>query len=111
GFIDNDKAKVNTYIEQKKIFHINALPVLKKKKHIGKLILMNDQLSDANKKSVIDKCLQAGIKVLTVPPSDQWVYGKLGLGQIQELSIEDLLQRDPIVIDNNGISAELCGKR
>jgi FlaA1/EpsC-like NDP-sugar epimerase len=111
GFVDTDRAKVGTYIQQKKVFHINALPVLKYRKNIGKVILMNEQLSANDKKAVIEKCLQAGVKVLTVPPSDQWVCGQLALGQIQELRIEDLLQREPIVINDERISHELNSKR
>jgi FlaA1/EpsC-like NDP-sugar epimerase len=72
---------------------------------------MNEQLDGSDKKMVIEKCLQFGIKVLTVPPSDQWIYGKLSLKQIQELRIEDLLQREPIIINNEKISSELSGKR
>ncbi|MBY0535078.1 MAG: polysaccharide biosynthesis protein [Chitinophagaceae bacterium] len=110
GFIDSAPNKVNTHIQQKRVFHINALATLKQRKNVSKLLIMNDQLTNADKKLVIEKCLLVGIKVLTVSPSDQWVYGKLSLGQIQELSIEDLLQREPIVINNDKISEELKGK-
>ena len=110
GFIETNAAKVNSYIEQKKVFHINSLAALKRRKNITKMLLMNDQLNTTDKKVVIEKCLQVGIKVLTVSPSDQWVYGKLSLGQIQELKIEDLLQREPIVIATENIASELNGK-
>jgi FlaA1/EpsC-like NDP-sugar epimerase len=111
GFVEADVAKANMTIQQKKVYHINDLPLLKTKKKIDKLILQNERLDSKDKKVVIEKCLQFGIKVLTVPPSDQWIYGKLSLKQIQELRIEDLLQRDPIVINNESISEELTGKR
>jgi FlaA1/EpsC-like NDP-sugar epimerase len=111
GFIDTNPDRVNSYIQQKKVYHINALGPLKVRKRITKLVLMNEQLSGKEKKIVIEKCLLAGIKVLTVPPAEQWVYGKLGLGQIRELRIEDLLQREPIVINDTKISTELSGKR
>ncbi len=110
GFIETRSRFVNSYIHQVKIYHITALPMLKSKKNIDKLIVMNEQLSSIDKKTVIEKCLQLGIKVLTVPPSDQWVYGKLSLLQVQELRIEDLLQREPIVLDNQNIKQELTGK-
>ncbi len=110
GFIETDAGRANIYIQQKKVFHIKAIGALKKRKNISKLILMNEQLSSAAKKTVIDKCLLVGIKVLTVPPPHQWVSGRLSLGQIQELSIEDLLQREQIVINNQNISKELTGK-
>ncbi len=59
--------------------------------------MMNEELGNTEKKSVIDQCLSLGIKVVTVPPSDQWVHGKLSLRQIKDLNIEDLLQREPII--------------
>ena len=110
GFIDINPTKVNSYIQQIKIFHLKTLPQLKKKKNITKLIMTNEQLAQLGKNDVIEKSLKVGIKVLTVPPSDQWVFGKLSLSQIQELQIEDLLQRDPIILDNLEIREELSGK-
>lgn len=111
GFIDTDRNKVNTYIEQIKVYHMNDLKKLKEKRNVEKLILMNEQLGSVEKQKVIDECLISGIKVLTVPPSDQWIYGRLSLRQIQDLKIEDLLQRDPIVLSNKNITHELKGKR
>jgi FlaA1/EpsC-like NDP-sugar epimerase len=111
GFVENDINRAGASIQQKRVYHIRELPLLKTKKKIDKLILMNEQLDSKDKKVVIEKCLQFGIKVLTVPPSDQWIYGKLSLKQIQELRIEDLLQREPIIINNGKISSELTGKR
>jgi FlaA1/EpsC-like NDP-sugar epimerase len=112
GFVDTTAGRVHTYIQQKKVFSLKELTMLKAKKNVTKLVMMNDGLTSAEKKKVIDRCLQLGIKVLTVPPSDQWLYGKkISSAQIKELKIEDLLQREPIVIDNRRISEDLKGKR
>ena len=111
GFLDPGSARNNTYIQQKKVYHIKELSSLREKKKVDKLILMNNNKQSIDKKLVIEKCLQLGIKVLTVPPTDQWMSGKLSSSQIQELRIEDLLQREPIVIDNFNISEEISGKR
>ncbi len=111
GFLEINSKRVNTFIEQKKVFGIKELSVLKYKKNITKLILLAEQTRSFDKKNVIERCLELGIQVLTVPPSDQWVYGKLSLNQMQALRIEDLLQREPIVINNNRISEEVCGRR
>jgi FlaA1/EpsC-like NDP-sugar epimerase len=111
GFIDTDRNKVNSNIEQIKVYHVKDLTKLKYKRNVDKLILMNEKLGSKDKQNMIDLCLGLGIKVVTVPPTDQWIYGRLSLGQIQALKIEDLLQREPIVINNTGISGELAGKR
>jgi FlaA1/EpsC-like NDP-sugar epimerase len=111
GFVDTDRRRVNAIIEQRKVYPLSALKVLKMKEKVDQLILANDSLQEQEKQAVIDCCLQLSIKVLTVPPSSQWIYGKLSLTQIKDLKIEDLLQRDPIVIKNPRTSKELTGKR
>ncbi|HVG40872.1 MAG TPA: hypothetical protein VM888_04600, partial [Chitinophagaceae bacterium] len=111
GFLETNSKKVNTYIEQKRVFGIKELFQLKAKNQVDKLIIVNEELGSKEKKVVIEYCLKIGIKILTVPPSDQWVYGRLSLRQIKNLNIEDLLQREPIVINNNLIGNEIQGKR
>jgi FlaA1/EpsC-like NDP-sugar epimerase len=111
GFIDDNGKKIDKEIQQVRVYHIDKLAKLKEKHNVDKLIIMNHNLDEQVKKSALEKCLALGIQVLTVPPSDQWIYGKLNLQQIQDLKIEDLLQRKPIQIDNSSISEDLCGKR
>ncbi len=111
GFIETNYKKVSASIEQKKVYQVEDLARLKEKCQLRKLIIENDELGAPEKKRLIEQCLKLGIKVVTVPPSDQWVYGKLSLKQIKDLNIEDLLQREPIVINNTLISEELSGKR
>src|ERR1700761_8385856 len=113
GFIDdnNNSKKIDKEIQQVRVYHIDKLAKLKEKHDVDKLIIMNHNLDEQVKKSALEKCLALGIQVLTVPPSDQWIYGKLNLQQIQDLKIEDLLQRKPIQIDNFRISEDLYGKR
>ncbi len=111
GFIDDNGKKIDKEIQQVRVYHLDKLAKLKEKHNVDKLIIMNHNLDEQIKKSALEKCLALGIQVLTVPPSDQWIYGKLNLQQIQDLKIEDLLQRKPIQIDNSRISEDLCGKR
>ena len=111
GFLDDNGKKIDKEIQQVRVYHIDKLAKLKEKHNVDKLIIMNHNLDEQVKKSALEKCLALGIQVLTVPPSDQWIYGKLNLQQIQDLKIEDLLQRKPIQIDNSSISEDLFGKR
>lgn len=111
GFVETDLKKVNSSIQQGKVFHKKDLPKLKAANKIDILIIVNEQLENKNMQDMIDACLKLGIKILTVPPSEQWISGKLSLRQLQELKIENLLQREPIVINNSQISEEIRGKR
>ncbi len=111
GFIESNIKRVNTSVEQKKIYGIEDLVALKFKKNISKLLLLAEHTRGFDKKNLLERCLELGIQVLVVPPSDQWVYGQLSLNQMQALRIEDLLQREPIVISNHNIAGEIQGRR
>jgi FlaA1/EpsC-like NDP-sugar epimerase len=111
GFVESDLRKVNRTIQQGKVFHKKDLAKLKANNKIDILIIVNEQLENKNTQEIIEACLKLGIRILTVPPSEQWISGKLSLKQLQELKIENLLQREPIVINNSLISGEIRGKR
>lgn len=111
GFIDVDRTRLNSYMEQKKVYHFKELTVLNAKKNIDQIIVINELLGERDKKVVIERALRLGIKVITVPPAGTWLSGKLDRKQMQKLSIEDLLQRKPIRIDQTRVSNDLTGKR
>jgi len=111
GFVDDNHNKIDKEIQQVKVYDIDKLDKLIEKRNVDKLIIMNHHLDEEAKRNALEKCLALGIQVLTVPPSDQWIYGKLNLQQIKDLNIEDLLQRKPISIDTSRISQDLKGKR
>jgi FlaA1/EpsC-like NDP-sugar epimerase len=111
GFIDSNPKKIDKEIQQIRVYDIGSLGKLKQKYNVEKLIIMHCQLADESRKMALEQCLNLGIQVLTVPSSDQWLYGKLSVRQIKDLKIEDLLERPPIQIDTARISGDLRGKR
>lgn len=111
GFIDTDRSMLNTYLQQKKVYHFKDLPALKQRMDIQEMLIVNEDLDERSKKIVIERCIRLGIKVLTVPPAKSWLSGKFDKKQIQKLRIEDLLQRKPIRIDQEKVKNDLHGKR
>lgn len=111
GFVDDHPDTVNKFIEQRKVYHSSVLPSLLLKHGIEKLVIGHEVLFSGSKKKVIEKCIALGIKVMMVPPSDQWLYGKLQVQQLQDLKIEDLLQRPAILLEQQNIEEQLRGKK
>jgi FlaA1/EpsC-like NDP-sugar epimerase len=111
GFIDDNPNKVDKTIQQVRVYRGKDIKKLHRAIHIDKLFVLSEDLKTDDKKKVIEKCVELGIKVLTVPPTAEWMTGHLRLNQIQDLKIEDLLQRPPIVIENKKVSRDLSGKR
>jgi FlaA1/EpsC-like NDP-sugar epimerase len=55
--------------------------------------------------------LEHNINVLNVPAYSKWTEGNFNIKQLQNIKIEDLLERDPIVINNQQIRSQIKGKR
>lgn len=111
GFIQSGGKKINSNIEQIRVYHTKELPELHKKFKIDRLILPSEKSANSEFRDLMDLCLNLGIKIQTVPPSEHWLSGKLSLGQIKDLKIEDLLPRAPIQINNQLVAKEITGKR
>jgi FlaA1/EpsC-like NDP-sugar epimerase len=111
GYIDNDPDKVGKYIHQKKIYRSSDIPFLKNKYQLAKVIICGEDLDFKEKKMIMESCIDEGIKLSILPPPAHWVCGKLSLGQMKNLDINDLLRRDPIVLCKSNISKEIRNKR
>mgnify|MGYP001352878991 CR=1 FL=1 len=111
AFIDHSRSRLHSTIEQRRVYHIKDLSTLKEAKGITHLVLAKERLDQRDRKVLLERCLRLGIKVLTVPPVDEWLTGKISSRQIKDLQIEDLLQRPPIKIDNDKIGDDLWDKR
>lgn len=77
---------------------------------VERLIIANHHISKEKLNYLVDICLKYNIKVQQVPPVQQWLDGRLDTGQLKDINIEDLLEREVIRIDNQRIYAELKGK-
>ena len=111
AFIDDYPDRINKNIEQIKVYPSTSIPLLKHKYGINKMVMMVDHLNEDGKKIALERCIELGIKVISVPPSTEWINGRLSLNQMRDLKIEDLLQRDPIILQKDNIFRELTGKR
>lgn len=62
-------------------------------------------------KNTADRFLEHNIKLLMAPPLSEWKGRMLGHNQLKEVQIEDLLERDPIVINMEKVASHLEGAR
>ncbi len=111
GFLSHSKRRVNNQIEQKPVFQFTDLELAIQDLSVKKLLVTTDQLLNPHVSQLIEKCIQLDISVITVPAPDQWISGTLKMNQIQSLKIEDLLLRDPILLDLGKISSLCRGKK
>jgi FlaA1/EpsC-like NDP-sugar epimerase len=63
-----------------------------------------------DRRRALEICAAAGIKALTIPSYEDLISGKITISQIRTVELEDLLGRDPVVLDTEGLHDLLAGK-
>lgn len=114
-FIDDNPQKNGKTIE--------GVPVFSREKAIQKhlysselledieIILAINRIDHIQKDGLVDEFLEMGAHLKIVPPMEQWIEGQLNVNQIQEIKIEDLLNRKPILLNDENIQKSIRGKR
>lgn len=110
GFVDDDEKKKGRSLEGVFIYPASKLESLIKENEVESVIISIQNLSPTKKNAIIDECLKYGVRVLNVPPVAKWINGELSFNQIKSINIEELLERDPIKLDNALINNQLNGK-
>jgi FlaA1/EpsC-like NDP-sugar epimerase len=111
AFIDDDRKKGSKNLNGAPIVSFNEFKEMVAIKPVDELIIATYTLPTKRKNELVDFCLDHDIKVLSVPAYSKWAEGKFSSRQLQSIKIEDLLERDPIQINNNEIKAQIKGKR
>ena len=86
------------------------VPVLMRSVDAEILIIADKSLTNEEKLTIVDECLEFNYKVYTVPLISDWEDQRNIAKKIKTFQIQDLLERQPIVLDNQSISDQLNGK-
>jgi FlaA1/EpsC-like NDP-sugar epimerase len=111
AFVDDDVRKVGKTIDGVKIWNAENLEELIVKHELDEIIFASYSIPTERKNQIVDICLENDINILNIPPPEVWARGNVQTSQIQNINIEDLLNRKSINIDINGIQSELKDKR
>lgn len=112
-FIDDNEQKVGKSIEGIKVFSKEeAKKIIRNVKYDDvEIIFAIQAISTVRKSEITEEFLEMGIPLRIVPPMEQWMNGELSPSQISKISIEDLLDRPSIQINNRLVKSSLEGKR
>ncbi len=91
-------------------YFVALRPNFIKRHTVKQLIISIPSLYPERKKEIIETCLNLGIQVKVVPALNLWIHGQLNAHQLERVKIEELLQRDPILIDSKNVFRELKNK-
>ena len=109
-FVD-DPAKVGRQLQGIAVAGTLAeLPAHCERLGVAHAIIAMPAASHRTRRRAVEVCSRAGLKVMTVPSYDDLVSGKVTVSQIRHVELDDLLGRDPVVLDTGGLKGWIEGR-
>ena len=112
AFVDDDPKRVGSQINTIKIYSpkVAMTPEFIEKYDIDVMIVAIPSLTQERNKEIIEQGLALNLIVKSIPAFDKWVDGKISTNQIQDIRIEDLLGRKPIILGKSNVIREINDK-
>ena len=112
GFVDDDPVKQKMFLKDTPVLGTTGeLPALIRDKGAELAILAIPSADRSRIRDIIRTCQHARIPFKILPHISELVHGEVEFSQIKEVELEDLLGREPAVLDTAAISSYLAGKR
>ncbi len=109
AFVDDNPGKTRKLLEGVPV--LDALQVLNpdfiSRSGADLLIISIQNLHPKRRSQIIEQALELDLDVKVVPPLERWIHGQLSSTQLQKVRIEDLMERERIVLDSSNIAADI----
>jgi FlaA1/EpsC-like NDP-sugar epimerase len=104
GVFDDDPAKTGRQLQGVAVVGVlQDLPQHLDRLGVRHAIIAMPAATHTARRRAVELCGKAGLKVMTVPSYDDLVSGKVTVSQIRHVELDDLLGRDPVVLDTSGL--------
>ncbi|MDH4286174.1 MAG: polysaccharide biosynthesis protein, partial [Gallionella sp.] len=111
GFLDDDVDKHGSMLNGVRVLgNLDSLPEYAERLGVSQVIIAMPSSSHQQRKRAMQLCNLSNLKALTVPSFDDLISGKVAVSQLRAIELDDLLGRDPVVLDNAGLHGLLSGK-
>ncbi|ART78833.1 polysaccharide biosynthesis protein [Oceanisphaera avium] len=110
AFVDDNPDLQKALLQGLVVHKAEALPSLIERYGAEKLLLAMPVISRQRRREIVDELANLSIDILTIPGMADLVSGKSKVSELKEVSIEDLLGRDPVAPFPELISANIKDK-
>lgn len=111
GFVDDDSAKHRLRLHGLPILGgTDCLDSLIKKHDIENVIIAMPSAGRKKIRDIVRSCEQAKVHLKILPGLGELINGTISISHVKDVEIEDLLGREPVVLDNYGIRGYLSDK-
>lgn len=111
GLIDDDPQKAHTHMYGTSVIGSRRdITRICRTENIEQIIFAIYNISAKDKAEILDICSATGKSVKILPGVETMLVGGNSLSMVREIAIEDLLERDPIVLDNQLLQDEISDR-
>ena len=77
---------------------------------VEEVVITLDTAGPKEIRRVVDLCSELGVRTQIVPSLDELAMGKVSINRLRDVQIDDLLGREPVVLDTANLSGLLSGR-
>jgi len=100
GFVDDDDSKVGLRLANLPVLGtLENVREIAERERVAELIIAMPRASGNVVRGVVRAAYEAGLRTRTVPGLFEILSGRVSVGALREVRIEDLLRRDPVQTD------------
>ena len=89
---------------------VDELPKWAERYDVQVAIVAMPSASHRARRRAVELCGLAGVRPMTVPAFDDLASGRVTVSQIRQVELDDLLGRDPVMLDDKGLHGLLEGR-
>ncbi len=110
GFLDDDDRLHGHLLNSQPIYNPGDLVSLSSSLNISDVLLAMPSLSRKRRNEILSRIRSAHVAVRTLPSVTDLAQGKVGVSDLRELDIDDLLGREPVVPNHILLAKNILGK-
>jgi FlaA1/EpsC-like NDP-sugar epimerase len=111
GCVDDDVSKVGAHIQGVPVLGtVDELAALVQLNSVDEILIAIPSLSGKQMRRITEACQNTKVPFKTVPALSDIIRGEASINQFREVSLEDLLGREPIQIDLESVRKEIVGR-
>ncbi len=111
GCVDDDRSKIGVHIQGVPVLGtIEELEILVEDNPAEEILIAIPSASGKQMQRISDACQKAKLPFKTVPTLSDIIRGEASINQFREVSLEDLLGREPVQIDLESVHKGIAGR-
>jgi FlaA1/EpsC-like NDP-sugar epimerase len=111
GLLDDNPAKRGRQIQGVSVLgKLEELVDLAPRMELSQVIIAMPSASHQSRRRALEICRRAGVDALTVPSYQDLMSGKVTVSQVRNIELDDLLGRDPVLLDESRLQHWIRGR-